>query len=283
MVDGREMLVVPFDRNMVKATKANLFVKNLVPTATNKSLFDLFHPFGDIFSVRLAQDYKGSSKGYGYVQFRNAEDAVKAIDAMNGKEIEGKKLAVDVYKLTERREKMAQGFTNVFIKNLPSDVTNKEALDALFSKFGPRTSVGIFPKQFNEKTGYYGFVNFAKPEDAAKAVTEMNDKEVSGTKLYVSKALSRDQREREKIRKKMELRSQSRKFTLHVKSAKGEPLLEAAVQQELAQFGEIKSIYVQKSKSPEGLDVNTAIGYVVFARSEDAEKVRLSGSSNAIS
>lgn len=265
--------MVPFDRNLVKATKANLFVKNIGPTATNKTLYDLFRPFGEIFSVRLAQDYKGASKGYGYVQFKNLEDSVKAIEAMNGKEIDGKKLAVDVYKLSERRERLSQGFTNVFVKNLPPEITTKEALDALFSKFGPRTSLGIFPKQFNDKTGYYGFVNFAKTEDAAKAVAEMNDKEISGTKLYVSKALSRDQREREKIRKKMELRSQSRKFTLHVKSAKGEPLIEAMIQQELAPFGEIKSITVQKSKSPEGQDTSTPIGYVVFARSEDAERV----------
>ncbi len=266
------MLVVPFDRNMVKATKSNVFVKNLGPNATNKSLYELFKDFGEVFSVRLAQDYKGTSKGYGYVQFRNPDDALRAIKEMNGKEIDGRKLLVDIYKAGERRDRDSQRFTNVFVKNLPADVTTKEALDKIFARFGPRTSVGVFSREFEGKPSYYGFVNFEKPEDAAAAVNEMNEKEIGGSKLFVTRALTRDQREREKIKRKIELRNQSRKFTLHVKSVKNEPLSEALLRQELGPFGEIRSIAIQKTKNPEGVETNTAIGYVVFSRPEDAEK-----------
>jgi polyadenylate-binding protein len=150
------MLVVPFDRNMVKATKSNVFVKNLGPNATNKSLYELFKDFGEVFSVRLAQDYKGTSKGYGYVQFRNPDDALRAIKEMNGKEIDGRKLLVDIYKAGERRDRDSQRFTNVFVKNLPADVTTKEALDKIFARFGPRTSVGVFSREFEGKPSYYG-------------------------------------------------------------------------------------------------------------------------------
>ena len=267
------MLVVPYDRMQVKSTKTNVFIKNLGPNVSNKFLYDLFKLYGEIFSVKLAQDYKGNSKGYGYVQYRNPEDSIKAINDMNGKEIDGRKLTVAPYKITERRDLSTQSYTNVFVKNLPPEVTTKAALDALFAEFGPRTSVGIFPKQLGDKMGYYGFVNFEKPEDAAKAVTGLNDKEISGVKLYVAKALTKDQRERERIRHKMELRSQSRKFTLHVKLKKGEPLDEALVRQELSPFGEIKSVSIQKSKNTEGQEIGSAIGYVVFAQTEEAERV----------
>lgn len=264
------MLVVPFDRNIIKAMNSNIFVKNLGSDATNKSLYEMFKPFGEIFSVRLAQDYKGASKGYGFIQYFNAEDANKAIEEMNGKEVNGKTLVVDLYKPV-RHDRDPQRFTNVFVKNLPSNVRSDEALDELFSEFGERTSVGIFSHEFNGKVGYYGFVNFAKAEDAAKAVAAMNNKEVGDSQLFVTRALTKDQREREKIKRKIELRNQSRKFTLHIKSSKGDPLSEELVSTELSPYGEIKSITIQKTKTADGTESNTAIGYAVFTRSEDAE------------
>lgn len=272
MVLGKEMLIVPFDRTMIKATKSNVFVKNLEPSSTNKSLYELFKPFGEIFSVKLAQDYKGVSKGFGYIQYFNPEDANKAIEAMNGKEIGDKKLIAEIYKTSSRNERESSRFTNVFVKDLPSDVQTEEALKKLFAKFGNITSVGIFSQEYKGKTGHYGFVNFAEAEDAAKAVTEMNNKTIGDAKLFVTRALTKDQREREKIKRKIELRNQSRKFTLHIKSAKGEPLSEESVATELSPYGEIKSVTIQKNKNADGTESNTAIGYVVFARSEDAEQ-----------
>eukprot|EP00826_Nyctotherus_ovalis_P036984 TRINITY_DN333_c0_g1_i4.p1 TRINITY_DN333_c0_g1~~TRINITY_DN333_c0_g1_i4.p1 ORF type:complete len:470 (+),score=132.30 TRINITY_DN333_c0_g1_i4:450-1859(+) len=268
---NREMLVVPFNRSMIMATNCNVFVKNLEHGMTNKALFEMFKPYGEIFSVRLAQDYKGISKGYGYIQYFNPEDATKAIEAMNGKEVDGKELIVDIYKVS-RHDRDPLRFTNVFVKNLPSDVQSKEALDNLFAAFGERTSVGIFSQEYQGKVGYYGFVNFAKPEDAAKAVAAMNGKEIDGSALFVTRALTKDQREREKIRRKIELRNQSRKFTLHIKSTKGDPLSEELIASELSPFGEIKSIAIQKTKAIDGTEANTAIGYAVFERSEDAEQ-----------
>jgi polyadenylate-binding protein len=266
------MLVVPFDRNIIKATNSNVFVKNLDGGMTNKELYEIFRPYGEIFSVKLAQDYKGVSKGYGYIQYYNPEDATKAIEAMNDKELAGKNLIVDIYKANTRHDRDSQRFTNVFVKNLPPHIQTSEDLGKLFKEFGERTSVGIFSQEYKGKVGYYGFVNFAKPEDAAKAVAAMNNKEIDGTTLFVTRALTKDQREREKIKRKIELRNQSRKFTLHIKSTKGEPLTEEMVLNELSSFGEIKSIAVQKSKMLDGTETNTAIGYAVFARSEDAEQ-----------
>jgi len=257
---------------MIKATNANVFVKNLDLEMTNKELYETFRPYGEIFSVKLAQDYKGLSKGYGYIQYYNSEDAAKAIDAMSDKEVGGKNLIVDLYKANYRHDRNPQRFTNVFVKNLPSNIQTSEDLGNLFDEFGEKTSVGIFSQEYKGKVGYYGFVNFANPEDAAKAVAVMNNKEINNTTLFVTRALTKDQRDREKIKRKIELRNQSRKFTLHIKSTKGEPLTEEMIVNELSPFGEIKSVAVQKSKALDGTEANTAIGYVVFARSENAEQ-----------
>ena len=272
VITGREMLVIPFDRNMVKATQSNVFVKNLGPSFTNKILYDLFKDFGEIFSVRLAQDYKGASKGYGYIQYCNVEDANKAISEMNGKEIEGRELIVSLYKVGEHRNLDPQQFTNIFVKNLPSGIVNDEGLKKLFERYGEITSVGIFSQEFKGTIGYYGFINFSQPDSATNAVEEMNNKQIGDSILYVTKALTKDQREREKIRRKIELRNQSRKFTLHVKAVKSEPLSDILIHQELDPYGAISSIAIQKTKNPDGTEVNTAIGYVVFSQPDEAEK-----------
>ena len=206
-LNGKEMLIVPFDPNMVKYTKSTIFVRNLGPSVTNKFLYDLFKEFGEIFSVRTPQDQLGNPKGHGSIQFRNIEDALRAIKAMNGREINGRKLMVDIYKTSDQRDRNAlQQPTNIYVKCLPPDVTGNQALDDMFSQFGPRTSVAIFPKEHEGKIKYYGFVNFKKAEDAANAVAAMNGREIKGTKLFVKWALTKEQKE--KTKRDVEIRTQ---------------------------------------------------------------------------
>lgn len=272
MVGGREMLLSTFDRSYLNNLKGNVFVKNIPAAVTQKALYDLFKPFGEIFSCKIPQDYAGKSKGFGYVQFKEQEHANDAIAKLNGHSLDGKSLIVQAYKQGERKGKDPKLFNNLYVKSLPSSVTDRVALDNLFSKFGERTSVGIYQKELNGKVGFYGFVNFAKSEDAAAAVNEMHNKIIDGTQLYVAKFLTKDQREREKNKLKIESRNKSRKFTLHVKSVTGEPLTEALLKAELEQFGEIKQYSIIKRKNNEGEEVGLAVGFVVFGREEDAAK-----------
>lgn len=253
--------------------KTNLFIKNLAPTCTNKKLFDMFRVFGEIFSSRLPQNFKGKSKGYGFVQFREQRAAEAAVKEMNGKEVEGKTLKVEPFKNVERKERNSTKFTNLFVKELPPGITTKEDLDKLFESFGKRTSVGLFQNELGGKIGYYGFVNFETPEQAAQALSQMNGKIIDNIPLYVTKALTKEQRELEKNRRRIELRKQSRKFTLYVKTSNGEPLAEQLVLEELKQFGEIKSVSIPKQKNAEGQDINSSVGYIVFDKEEEALKV----------
>ena len=70
---------------------------NLPYTLDSEQLRALFAEFGEILDVRVISDkYSGRSKGFGFVEFATAEDADKAIKAMNDKDIEGRKLVVNV-------------------------------------------------------------------------------------------------------------------------------------------------------------------------------------------
>ena len=76
---------------------SNLFIFHIPNNFSNQELHDLFEPFGDIVSVRIMiNNASGRSRGFGFVSFSKPESATKAIEAMNGAIIRGKKLKVQL-------------------------------------------------------------------------------------------------------------------------------------------------------------------------------------------
>jgi RNA recognition motif-containing protein len=84
----------------------NIYVGNLSYDTTEDTLRTLFGEFGEVESARVITDrYTGRSKGFAFVEM-SAEDAAQAaIDALNGKSVDGRDLRVDKAKpRTERRQ-----------------------------------------------------------------------------------------------------------------------------------------------------------------------------------
>lgn len=76
-----------------------LFVGNLPWSLSSHSLKELFAAFGEIVdSVIISDRATGRSKGFGFVTFADEESAKKAEAEMNGKEIEGRAIVVNVAK-----------------------------------------------------------------------------------------------------------------------------------------------------------------------------------------
>lgn len=72
-----------------------LFVGSIPPTFSNRSLKQMFTQFGKITEVAIEKHrYTGASKGFGYVTFATSRAAQKAINNMDQKELEGKKMLV---------------------------------------------------------------------------------------------------------------------------------------------------------------------------------------------
>lgn len=81
--------------------KNKLFVAGLPWSLTTDALTDLFSPFGEIEEAVIITDRETRrSKGFGFVTFVNEEDAKKALE-MDGKEVEGRSLVVNVAKPRE--------------------------------------------------------------------------------------------------------------------------------------------------------------------------------------
>jgi cold-inducible RNA-binding protein len=82
-----------------------LSIGNIPQTLTEEDLQKLFTEFGKVESVSIKRDKKtGTSLGYGSIEIAD-ESAAKAIEALHGKEMEGKKIAVvDASKLPGSQE-----------------------------------------------------------------------------------------------------------------------------------------------------------------------------------
>jgi len=255
-----------YDRMRIKQESSNLFVKGLGNDDTNMSLYNLFKVYGEIFSSKLCQDVNGKSKGFGFVQYTSSETAQKVIAEANGKEYQNRKLLVAPYKKRDRALQIP--VTNLYIKNLPGTITTKENLDKLFEPFGERISVGLGQSSFNGKTGYFGFVCFKEPSAASNALKEMNGKILDGSSLIVTKALNKEQREREKRKLLVEYREKVRRRTLYVKSITGAPLEEQKVHDELTSYGHIVKVTINMLKDEKGNPTGSPVGFVIFEKEE---------------
>ncbi|CAD1476444.1 unnamed protein product, partial [Heterotrigona itama] len=80
-----------------------LYVGSLHFNITEDMLRGIFEPFGKIDNIQLIMDPEtGRSKGYGFLTFRNADDAKKALEQLNGFELAGRPMKVG--NVTERTD-----------------------------------------------------------------------------------------------------------------------------------------------------------------------------------
>lgn len=193
------------DPALRKTGQGNVFIKNLDSAIDNKALHDTFAAFGNILSCKVAQDEFGNSKGYGFVHYETAEAANNAIKHVNGMLLNDKKVFVGHHISKKDRqskfEEMKANFTNIYVKNIDSEVTDEE-FRGLFEKFGEITSATLSRDQDGKSRGF-GFVNYSSHESAQAAAEEMNDKEVKSQKLYVGRAQKKHERE-EDLRRQYE-------------------------------------------------------------------------------
>ena len=196
--------------------RCNLLVKNLSPQVSAHLLWNTFIKFGDIRSSKLKIDILGESKGFGFISYYKLEDAIKAKESLNDKELLGKKIKIN---FLEKGKRHVVKKNNIYVKEIPKNNFTDKDLIGLFSKFGKINSAIVLKDDKGESKGF-GFVCFEKPEDAEKAKNEMNGKKIFEdveNKLYVSFALKKAERKEELIKMKEKLFKESQKMTIYAK------------------------------------------------------------------
>ncbi|XP_077287443.1 poly(A) binding protein [Arctopsyche grandis] len=184
----------------------NVYVKNFGEDVTDEMLREMFEKYGRITSHKVMSNGTGTSLGFGFVAFEDPDAAGQAVLELNGKEIvEGKPMYVGrAQKKTERQKELTRKFeqlkierlsryqgVNLYVKNL-DDTIDDERLRKEFMSFGTITSVKVMLEDGRSKG--FGFVCFNSPEEATKAVTEMNGRIMGSKPLYVALAQRKEER-----------------------------------------------------------------------------------------
>lgn len=254
-----------------KNTRSNVFIKNLALSIDSKQLYDTFSKFGNILSCKVAIDpVSGQSRGFGYVHFEAEDGASKAIEEVNGHTIAGKQVYVGHFERRTERTTAVNKFTNVYVKNLPSE-WDESQLKTEFNKFGRVTSVAIRHSDEKHSGLCFGFVNFETHEEAQNAIEEGNKLEFSGLKLFCDRFQKRgerlvmlgkiyEERRREKVEK-------FKNLNLYVKNIE-EDVDDAKLRDLFGAFGDITSCLVMRDDK----GTSRGFGFVCFANPDDANK-----------
>lgn len=134
----------------------NVYVKNLSESTSDEDLTTTFGEFGTITSAVVMRDGDGKSKCFGFVNFENADDAAKAVEALNGQKFHEKEWYVGKAQKKHERELELKGRfeqsmkevndkyqgVNLYVKNL-DDSIDDEKLKELFAEFGSITSCKV--------------------------------------------------------------------------------------------------------------------------------------------
>jgi len=186
----------------------NIYVKNFGEANLSEEEFSqLFEPYGKIVSCVIMKDDNGKSRGFGFVSYETHEASKKAVDALNGTEVKNVKLYVArAQKKNERQAELREKYeklkmerlnryqqgVNLYVKNL-DDVIDDARLSEEFSVYGNITSAKIMVDEKGNTKGF-GFVCFSSPDEATKAVTEMNGRIIVSKPLFVALAQRKEER-----------------------------------------------------------------------------------------
>merc|ERR1719330_1318118 len=213
LLNGKKVFVGRFvprkEREVELGEKArrftNVYIKNINEEYDEGRLTEMFEKYGKISSVKIMKSEEGKSKGFGFVSFDTPEEAQEACDELNGKDLEGKTMYCGrAQKKAERQAELKKKFdalkqermqryqgVNLYVKNL-DDTVDDDRLRKEFAPFGTITSAKVMNEDGRSKG--FGFVCFSSPEEATKAVTEMNGRIIVAKPLYVALAQRKEDR-----------------------------------------------------------------------------------------
>ena len=175
----------------------NLFIYHTPPTWGDDQITAAFAPYGKIVSATIMKNKAtGLSKGFGFVSFDNTTSANNAIAAMNGYEVDGKRLKVEIKKAKgevnfggggnggSSDKQHGPAGCNLFVYHCPASWGDDDIKNA-FAAYGSIVSATIMKDKSTGASKGFGFVSFDNPIAAQQAIQGMNGHEVEGKRLKV--------------------------------------------------------------------------------------------------
>ncbi|CAA6671191.1 unnamed protein product [Spirodela intermedia] len=188
----------------------NVFIGDLSSEVTDATLYACFSVYPSCSDARVMWDHKtGRSRGYGFVSFRNQEDAQSAINDMNGKWLGNRQIRCNWATKGAGEDKQSDenqnsvvltagssdggqeasseapennpAYTTVYVGNLAHEVTQPE-LHRQFHALG----AGVIEEVRIQREKGFGFVRYRIHEEAALAIQAANGRIVCGKSMKCS-------------------------------------------------------------------------------------------------
>ena len=173
-----------------------IYINNFPDKYNESDITKLCSEYGKVENCNIFLD--NLAKKFGIIQFSSENEAKEALNKLNEKEIDGKKIMAKLFQTKYEHKQYLQNSTkrineqnancNLYIKNIPL-TAKEEDLNRIFSKYGNVISVKIEKKK-KEKKGDkgkfelvskgFGYLSFDKPESAKNAIEDLNGKYLPG-------------------------------------------------------------------------------------------------------
>ena len=183
-----------------ESDSTTLYVKNLNWKTSEESLRRLFGRVEGLKSVTIPKKKTPAGEllpiGFGFVVYETREQALRALNRLNGKALDGHVLELkfsarkDVVTTKKRKvtskAKDEETRTKLLVRNIPFEATRSE-LRELFGSFGQLKSLRL-PKKFDGTSRGFVFVEYVSGDDAKTAVKALASTHLLGRKLVVEYA-----------------------------------------------------------------------------------------------
>lgn len=189
---------------VIEEASLTLFVKNLSFSTTEDSLLQLVERLvGKVSNVSIATHKVKDemlSQGFGFVECKTREQAVKAWKLLQGSSLDGHQLQVtfsqrksgsvslsELQKISSKRKTTTSTLptsTKLMVKNVPFEATRNEIRD-LFAPFGELRSVRLPNKAGGKGHRGFAFIEYVTPDEAAAAVDALGNTHLYNRRLVI--------------------------------------------------------------------------------------------------
>jgi len=182
------------------APKVNqtLYIGNLYYEVTDEQLQRVFSRFGEVASARIVFDNRGLSRGFGYVEFKNKEDAQAALDNLHQQVFEGRNLVVQFHvpkssntggasfkrPFSTSFNKPNEPSKTLFICNMSFEMSDKD-LNDLFRDIRNVTDVRVAIDRRTGQPRGFAHADFIDAASATQAKEALDGKTIYGRPLRI--------------------------------------------------------------------------------------------------
>jgi len=182
-------MAAPITQVYERNQEATIYVGNLDPKVDEELLWEMMVQAGPVANIHLPRDkITNTHQGYGFVEFKNEEDADYSIKIMNMQRLFGKPVRCNK---SSQDKKTNEVGANLFIGNLEPEVDEKQLYDT-FSAFGVLLFAKVMRDPDTRQSRGFGFISYDTFEASDAALSGMNNQFLCNRPISVSYAYKKE-------------------------------------------------------------------------------------------